>query len=106
MSEWINVCKIDEISSGHPVHIEVEGTDIVVFKLDSEFFAIENVCTHDGGKLMGGCIEGDIVICPRHGARFSIKTGEALSAPAYTATAKFPVKIVNGIIQVRDDRWD
>lgn len=106
MSNWVNVCTIDEISIGHPMHIHVDGTDIVVFKLDDGFYAIENVCTHDGGELMGGCIDNDIVICPRHGARFSIKTGEALSAPAYEATAKFPVQVENDIVQVRDDRWD
>jgi 3-phenylpropionate/trans-cinnamate dioxygenase ferredoxin subunit len=73
---------------------------------DDAFYAIEDVCTHDGGMLTGGCIEGDQIVCPRHGARFSIRTGDALTAPAYEPTAIFSTRIENGIVQVRDDRWD
>jgi 3-phenylpropionate/trans-cinnamate dioxygenase ferredoxin subunit len=90
LSEWVDVGRAKEISIGKPVHIEID----------------EDVCTHDGGKLTGGCIENDVIVCPRHGARFSIRTGEALSAPAYEPTATFPVRIENGMVQVRDDRWD
>ena len=106
MSDWVDVGKADEIFPGHPVHIEVDGTAIAVFKLEDGFHAIEDVCTHDGGQLTGGCIEGDQIVCQRHGARFSIRTGEALTAPAYEPTAVFPVRVENGIVQVRDDRWD
>jgi 3-phenylpropionate/trans-cinnamate dioxygenase ferredoxin subunit len=56
--------------------------------------------------LTGGSVEGDEIVCPRHGARFSIRTGEALSAPAYEPTETFPVRIDDGEVQVRDDRWD
>jgi len=106
MSVWVDVARVEAISIGEPAHIEVDGTGIAVFKLDQSFYAIEDVCTHDGGKLTGGCIENDQIICPRHGARFSIKTGEALTAPAYEPAAIFPVRIANGMVQVRDDRWD
>jgi len=106
MSTWVDVARMEEISIGKPVHIEIDGAGIAVFKLDDAFYAIEDVCTHDGGQLTGGCIEGDQIVCKRHGARFSIKTGEALTAPAYEPTAVFPVRIENGIVQVRDDRWD
>jgi 3-phenylpropionate/trans-cinnamate dioxygenase ferredoxin subunit len=106
MSGWVDVARADQISAGEPVHVEVDGTGIAVFKLDQAFYAIEDVCTHDGGKLTGGCVENDVIVCPRHGARFSIRTGEALTAPAYEPTATFPVRIENGMVQVRDDRWD
>jgi 3-phenylpropionate/trans-cinnamate dioxygenase ferredoxin subunit len=56
--------------------------------------------------LTGGFVEGDVIVCPRHGARFSIRTGEALSAPAYEPTDIFPVRVHDGNVQVRDDRWD
>ena len=88
------------------MHVEVEGARIAVFKLATGFYAIEDICTHDDGQLTGGCVEGDEIICPRHGARFSIKTGEALTAPAYEPTAIFPVRLENGWVQVKDDRWD
>jgi 3-phenylpropionate/trans-cinnamate dioxygenase ferredoxin subunit len=106
MNDWVDVAKADEIMPGHPVHVDVDGTSIAVFKLDESFYAIEDVCTHDGGRLTGGCVEDDQIVCPRHGARFSIKTGAALTAPAFEPTSTFPVRIVNGIIQVRDERWD
>jgi 3-phenylpropionate/trans-cinnamate dioxygenase ferredoxin component len=106
MSEWVDVGRAEEILTDKPVHIEIDGAGIAVFKLNDAFYAIEDVCTHDGGVLTGGCVENDVIICPRHGARFSIKTGEALSAPAYEPTATFPVRVENGMVQVRDDRWD
>lgn len=106
MSDWVNVTSIDELKTGSHAIVDVDGTQIVVFNLDGKYYAIEDVCTHDGGCLTGGEIEGDQIICPRHGARFCIRTGAALTAPAYEATATFPVRIDNGVVQTRDDRWD
>jgi len=100
------VAAVDEIPPGGRKLVEADGKKIVVFNLDGEFFAIEDVCTHDGGDLASGCLEGDHIVCPRHGARFSIRTGEALTAPAYEPTASFPVRVEDGTVQVRDDRWD
>ncbi|MFA6902086.1 MAG: non-heme iron oxygenase ferredoxin subunit [Gallionellaceae bacterium] len=106
MSDWITVAKVDELKPGARKIIDVDGSQIVVFNLDGKYYAIEDVCTHDGGQLTGGEVEGDQIICPRHGARFCIRTGAALTAPAYEATATFPLRIENGAIQVRDNRWD
>lgn len=106
MSDWITVAKAGELAPGQWRTVDADGVQIVVFNLDGEYFAIEDVCTHDGGQLTGGSIEGSEIVCPRHGARFCIKTGAALTAPAYEATAKFPVRVDGGNIQVRDDRWD
>jgi 3-phenylpropionate/trans-cinnamate dioxygenase ferredoxin subunit len=106
MTEWVAIARADEIAPGQWRVADVDDTRIVVFNLDGEFHAIEDVCTHDGGQLTGGHVEGDEIVCPRHGARFCIRTGEALTAPAYEATAKFPVRVQDGVVQVRDDRWD
>jgi 3-phenylpropionate/trans-cinnamate dioxygenase ferredoxin subunit len=106
MSDWVDVGLVSACQENKPVHLELDGTKIIIFKYKNQFYAIENVCTHDGGELSGGCIDGDVIICPRHGARFSIKTGEALSAPAYEPVTTFPTRIENNILQVRDDRWD
>lgn len=105
MSEWVTVCHIDELPPGAHRVAEVDGAQVAVFNLQGEFFAIEDVCTHDGGVLTGGPVQGDEIVCPRHGARFCIRTGDALSAPAFEATAKFPVRVHEGAVQVRDDRW-
>ena len=106
MSDWVTVARADELAPGAWRVADVEGTAIVVFNLEGTLYAIEDVCTHDGGQLTGGHVEGDEIVCPRHGARFSIRTGEALTAPAYEPTATFPVRIANGEVQVRDNRWD
>ena len=106
MSDWVTVAKVGELAPGTHRVVDVDGASVAVFNVGGEYYAIEDVCTHDGGQLTGGIVEGDQVVCPRHGARFSIKTGDALTAPAYEPTAKFPVRVESGVVQVRDDRWD
>ena len=106
MADWVSVARTEELPPGQFQTIDVDGTQIVVFNVAGEYYAIEDVCTHDGGQLTGGQVQGDEIVCPRHGARFCIRTGEALSAPAYEPTAKFPVAVVDGEVRVRDDRWD
>ena len=106
MSDWVTVARLEELNPGEFRTADVDGTQVVVFNIDGELYAIEDVCTHDGGQLTGGYVEGDQIVCPRHGARFCVRTGEALTAPAYEPTAKFPVRVESGEIQVRDDRWD
>lgn len=106
MEQWTVAAKTGELAPGEHKIVDVDGVRAVVFNLDNSYYAIEDVCTHDGGALDGGCIEGDQIICPRHGARFCIKTGAALTPPAYEPVSTFPVRVLNGEIQVRDDRWD
>jgi 3-phenylpropionate/trans-cinnamate dioxygenase ferredoxin subunit len=106
MADWVKVAAVGEIPAGGCKVADVDGTAVAVFNVGGDYFAIEDVCTHDGGELASGTIEGDQVVCPRHGARFCLRTGEALSAPAYEPTAKFPLRVENGVIEVRDDRWD
>jgi 3-phenylpropionate/trans-cinnamate dioxygenase ferredoxin subunit len=106
MSDWVTVARSDELPPGQWRTIDVDGTQVVVFNIDGEYYAIEDVCTHDGGQLTGGHVEGDEIVCPRHGARFCVRTGEALTAPAYEPTYKFPVQVTGGEIRVRDDRWE
>jgi 3-phenylpropionate/trans-cinnamate dioxygenase ferredoxin subunit len=106
MADWIAVAKVGELAPGEYRKVDADGTQVVVFNLDGEFFAIEDVCTHDGGQLTGGKLVGDEITCPRHGARFCIRTGAARSAPAFEPTASFPVRVENGVILVRDERWD
>lgn len=106
MSDWVDVAPVSELSSAAPHVVDVDGAMVAVFTLDGKYYAIEDVCTHDGGELASGEREGEEIICPRHGARFNIKTGEVTAPPAYEPVATFPVRVHNGIVQVRDDRWD
>lgn len=106
MSDWVDVAGADELPPGAHRVVEVDGAMVAVFNLDGAYHAIEDVCTHDGGTLTGGAVEGTQIVCPRHGARFSIETGEVLAPPAYEPVDTFPVRVHAGRIQVRDDRWD
>ena len=106
MSDWVDVAATDELAPGTHRVVDVDGAAVAVFHLSDGFHAIEDVCTHDGGTLTGGSVDGDAVICPRHGARFSIKTGAVLAPPAYEPIHSFPVRVHSGRVQVRDDRWD
>ncbi len=106
MSEWVDVIKAEAMADGEHVVVDVDGTDVAVFKLEGEFYAVEDVCNHDGAEIASGEIEGDDIVCPRHGARFCIKTGEVKGPPAYENLDIFPIQIVDGQVQVRDDRWD
>lgn len=106
MSDWVTVARVDELKPGTSMVADVEGAAVAVFNVEGSLYAIEDVCTHDGGELASGRLDGDQIVCPRHGARFCVRTGEALCAPAYEPTATFPVRVVDGLIQVRDERWD
>lgn len=106
MSDWIKVVAANALAEGEHVVVDVDGTEVAVFNLAGQIYAIEDVCTHDGAEIASGTLEGDEIVCPRHGARFCIKTGAVTAPPAYEAIACFPVRIEEGDIQVRDDRWD
>lgn len=100
---WLDVTSFEALSPGGYEVLETDDITIAVFNLDGKFFAIEDLCTHDGEELTGGPIEGDQIICPRHGARFCIRSGAALTAPAYQDTRTFPVRLEAGRIQVGVD---
>jgi 3-phenylpropionate/trans-cinnamate dioxygenase ferredoxin component len=106
MSDWIDVARLEDLPPGTRTVVDVDGAQIAVFNLDGQLHAIEDICTHDGGELASGELENEVIVCPRHGARFSIITGEVLGPPAYEAVHVFPLRVEDGVIQVRDDRWD
>ena len=103
MAEWIDVAPLSELQAGGRKVVHSEIGPIAVFNLAGELFAIEDVCTHDGGELASGVCEGDQIICPRHGARFNIRTGKVLSPPAFEDIETFPTRIENNIVQVDID---
>lgn len=90
---FVKVGKVSDVPEDRAEVFDVEDRKVAVYRLDGAFFAIEDICTHDGGPLAEGEIEDDVVICPRHGARFSIRTGAALSFPAVTPVDTYPVRV-------------
>ena len=104
MSDWIRVCSTSQLLPGE-FQLAFDGdTAIAVFNIDGDLYAIEDVCTHDGGELAGGPIQGFEVECLRHGARFALRTGAATCPPAYIPAVTFLVKVENGEVWTRDDR--
>ena len=89
------------IPSGDFAQVEIDDALVAVFNVAGTFYAIDDVCTHDGGGLAGGAVEGDVVICPRHGARFCLRTGAALTPPAYEPVRTYETRIVDGVVEVR-----
>ncbi len=76
------VAKRSEIPSGSTKRVVVDGTALLICNVDGDFFAIEDVCTHDGGPLDQGELDGNRIMCPRHGAVFDVTSGAALTPPA------------------------
>jgi 3-phenylpropionate/trans-cinnamate dioxygenase ferredoxin subunit len=97
---WVRVGPAASIPLGEHASAEVDGALVAVLNVDGEFLAVEDVCTHDGGGLAGGRIEGDQVICPRHGARFCLRSGRALTPPAYEPVRTFATRVVDGSVEV------
>jgi len=100
MAEWIDVSPESELGVGMRQIVETEIGPIAVFNLDGDLYAIADICTHDGGELATGVCEGDQIICPRHGARFCIRDGRALTPPAFENIETFPVRIETGLVQI------
>lgn len=109
MSEsWTFVCATGDLLPGEmkSVFDEVTGTPIVVFNYDGDLYALEDKCSHEDFELSSGQFDAEeaSIECVLHGARFDIRDGRALCAPAYSPVAKFPTRLEHGGIWTRDDR--
>jgi 3-phenylpropionate/trans-cinnamate dioxygenase ferredoxin component len=100
---WKPVILASSLPIGDFAQTEVDGTVIAVFNVAGEFLAIEDVCTHDGGGLAGGEMDNCQVICPRHGARFCLRTGAALTPPAYESVRTYATRVNNGMVEVQSE---
>ena len=100
MPEFQRVAAVDEIPPGGRISANVEDRQILVLRVGDNFFAIEDVCTHDGQPLTTGPLKGTEIECPRHGARFDVTTGKPMCMPAVEPVATFAVKVENGQVFV------
>jgi 3-phenylpropionate/trans-cinnamate dioxygenase ferredoxin subunit len=100
MSKWIYFARINEIQPGGHKAITINGTPIVLFNLEGDYYALENRCTHEDFPLSEGCIIDGQITCPLHGAKFNIKTGAVTAPPAFMDVTTFAVRIEEDIIQV------
>lgn len=100
MAELINVTTTDAIEPGTVKVYDVAGKQIAICNVDGTFYAIDDVCTHDGGPLDQGELEGTEIECPRHGALFDVTNGKALTLPAVQPVASYPVTVEGDQIKV------
>lgn len=98
--EFIEIAPEDQLPVGERLFVEVGGKSIVIFNLAGMLFAIGDVCSHDNGPVGDGEIEENEIICPRHGARFDIRTGKATSLPAIIDIPAYPVRVMEGMLQI------
>jgi len=98
--EYVEIAPADQLPQGERMYIEADGRQIVIFNMAGKLFAIGDVCSHDNGPVGDGEIEGDEIICPRHGGRFDIRSGKATSLPAVEDIPSYPVRVVNGRIEL------
>jgi 3-phenylpropionate/trans-cinnamate dioxygenase ferredoxin subunit len=100
MAGFVKVAKTDEIAPGQGKVIEVGGRKIALFNVEGSVYAMDDTCTHRGGPLSEGILDGKQVTCPLHGARFDVTTGEVLGPPAPQGVARYNVRVEGTDIEV------
>jgi nitrite reductase/ring-hydroxylating ferredoxin subunit len=97
---WLSVAKAADIPVGRSLIVRLDDVPVAIFHLADGWYAIEDICTHDGGPVAEGRLEGTIIECPRHGATFDVKTGAALTFPAVSPVPTYAVRVVGDDVQV------
>lgn len=105
MNDWTTVEGEAALSEGEVLASDLDGLPVLLVRHQGCIYAYENRCTHDGSEMSGGHLEEGELVCPHHGARFAVQSGAALCAPAYEALTPIAVRVENGVIQLRDERW-
>jgi 3-phenylpropionate/trans-cinnamate dioxygenase ferredoxin subunit len=100
VAEFVAVAKTSDVAPGNVRYVEVKGHRIALCNADGEFYAISDVCTHDNGPLDQGELDGYHIECPRHGARFDVRTGSVITLPAVLPIDTYPVRVVGDEVQV------
>ena len=93
MANFVRVASVDEIPEGHAIVVDIDYDSLALARVDGEVYCIDNICTHDGGPLGEGELDGTALECPRHGARFDVCTGRALTFPAVVPVNTYDIRI-------------
>jgi 3-phenylpropionate/trans-cinnamate dioxygenase ferredoxin subunit len=99
-TKYFKIAKAADVPDGERLFFELEGKPIVLFALKGEYLAIADECSHDEGPVGEGELDGEEIICPRHGARFDLRTGKVLSFPAVKDIAVYPVRLKDEYLEV------
>ncbi len=96
----VAVAQVTDLPDPGKMLVELDEHLIALFHVGGEFFALDDICTHDGGPLADGKLEDHTIACPRHGAKFDLRTGAALTMPATKPTKSYPVTIENNTVLI------
>lgn len=94
------ILRAEDLKNGERLFLEIKGQPAVVFNIAGSFYAIRDECTHDGNPLGDGDLDGYEIICPRHGARFDVRSGKATHMPAVTNTSYYATRVVDGMLEI------
>jgi 3-phenylpropionate/trans-cinnamate dioxygenase ferredoxin subunit len=97
---FVTVAKVGEIPKGGRKIVRLDDQPVAIFHLDDGYYAIDDVCTHDGGPVAEGTLEGGVIECPRHGARFDVRSGAVLCLPATSPVPTYAVRVEGDEIKV------
>jgi 3-phenylpropionate/trans-cinnamate dioxygenase ferredoxin subunit len=103
MSEAVKIAEAAELAPGGKKLVDVDGRALALFRVGDDYYAVDDVCTHDGGPLAEGDLEGTEIECPRHGARFDVRTGAVTCFPAVEPIPTHPVEVRGDGVYVRID---
>ena len=97
---WVCVAEASDVQPGTAAVVEAGGRRLALCNTGEGFYTIDDVCTHDGGPLDQGTLEGNKIECPRHGARFDVTTGRAVALPAVRPVKTYPTRVEDGAVEV------
>lgn len=100
---WVCVAGRGDLGAGEVIGVDAGGRSIALYDCDGSLFATDNICTHAYACLSDGWLDGETIECPLHAARFNVRTGEVLDPPATEDLKTYPVRVVDGDIQVHLD---
>lgn len=100
VGEWVPVARVGDVRSGEGLRVEVQDVPVAVWNVDGEFFATDDICSHEEASLSDGFLWGETIECPLHGAQFDVRTGRVLSLPAVLPIASYQIKVEDGTIFV------
>lgn len=98
--DFITIAPADELPNGERLFVDIDEEKIVIFNIAGGYYAIADVCSHDDGPVGDGELKGFEITCPRHGAVFDVRSGRVLSLPAIVDIPAYPVRVVDGQIQL------
>jgi len=101
MADFVRVAAVADIPAGEVRTFTIDGTSVAVANVGGQLFALADLCTHDGGPLGEGEVVGDTVECPRHGARFDVRTGRVRALPAVVPIKTYPLEVEGDDVRVK-----